>query len=135
MISRQALALIKALLIEYRDNVGHPNYRRLMASLLRRFFGGTGYRLITSHIANIMSCAREQHPIVKGELLCNAWEFLNTLGTLLALTTSLIPLRVALTVTKIFIIIIYHLTRMAHFVPCHKEITSEELAYLLISYC
>jgi hypothetical protein len=26
------------LLFEYRDNVGHPNHRRLMASLLTRFW-------------------------------------------------------------------------------------------------
>ncbi len=35
VIPRPALALTKALLIEYHDNVGHPNYRRLMASLLK----------------------------------------------------------------------------------------------------
>ncbi len=29
-------ASIKALLFEYHDNVGHPNYRPLMASLLKR---------------------------------------------------------------------------------------------------
>ena len=28
-----------------------------------------------------------------------------------------------------------HLTKMAHFVPCHKEITAEELADLFIYYC
>jgi len=28
-----------------------------------------------------------------------------------------------------------HLTKMAHFVPCHKEITAEEPAYLFISNC
>jgi hypothetical protein len=38
VIPRQALALIKALLLKYHDNVGYPNYRRLMASLLKRFW-------------------------------------------------------------------------------------------------
>jgi len=33
VIPRPANALIKALLFEYHDNVGNPNYRRLMASL------------------------------------------------------------------------------------------------------
>ena len=28
-----------------------------------------------------------------------------------------------------------HLTKMAHFVPCHKEITVEEVAYLFINNC
>ena len=40
VIPRPTVALIKALLVEYHDNGGHPNYRRLMASLLRHF-GGT----------------------------------------------------------------------------------------------
>jgi hypothetical protein len=38
VIPRQASALIKALLFEYHDNVGHPNYRRLMASLLKLYW-------------------------------------------------------------------------------------------------
>jgi len=36
VIPRPANALIKAFAFEYRDNIGHPNYRRLMASLLKR---------------------------------------------------------------------------------------------------
>ena len=38
VIIRQANALIKALLLEYYDNVGHPHYRRLIASLLTRYW-------------------------------------------------------------------------------------------------
>ncbi len=38
VILRPTLALIKALLVEYHDNAGHPNSRRLMASLLQRFW-------------------------------------------------------------------------------------------------
>ena len=37
-ILRPTLALIKALLVEYHDNECQPNYRRLMASLLKRFW-------------------------------------------------------------------------------------------------
>ena len=40
VLSRPTLPLIKALLGEYHDDVGHPNYRRLMASLLTRFLVG-----------------------------------------------------------------------------------------------
>ena len=40
VIPRPALALIKAILGEYHGNAGHPNYRRLMASFLTRFFVG-----------------------------------------------------------------------------------------------
>jgi hypothetical protein len=37
VIPSPALALIKAMLFEYYGNVGPPNYRRLMASLLKRY--------------------------------------------------------------------------------------------------
>ena len=40
VIPRPANALIKALLFEYHDNAGHPNYCRLMASFLKRFLVG-----------------------------------------------------------------------------------------------
>ena len=40
VIPRPTLALIKALRVEYLDNAGHPNYRRLVASLLKRFLVG-----------------------------------------------------------------------------------------------
>jgi hypothetical protein len=38
VIPRPANALTKALLFEYHDNVGHPYCRRLMASLLKRYW-------------------------------------------------------------------------------------------------
>ena len=41
VIPRLPLTLITSLLVEYHNNVGHPNYHRSMASLLKRFFGGT----------------------------------------------------------------------------------------------
>ncbi len=38
VIPRLTLDVIKALLIEYHDNASHPNYCRLMASFLGRFW-------------------------------------------------------------------------------------------------
>ena len=38
VITRSANAKIKAFLFEYHDNAGQPNYRRLMASLLKRYW-------------------------------------------------------------------------------------------------
>ena len=35
VISRPAEALKKVMLLKYHDNVGHPNYRRLMDSILK----------------------------------------------------------------------------------------------------
>ena len=36
--------------------------------------------------------------------------------------------------TSVFIMVC-HLTKMAHFVPCHKEITAEESSELFIDNC
>jgi hypothetical protein len=53
VISRPAKALIKALLIEYHDNVGYPNCRRLMISLLKHCWWGI-WHWITNCIVNIV---------------------------------------------------------------------------------
>ena len=36
--------------------------------------------------------------------------------------------------TSVFIMVC-HLTKMANFVPCHKEITAEESTYMFIDHC
>ena len=33
------------------------------------------------------------------------------------------------------LILVCHLTKMAHFVPCHKEITAEDIADIFIDNC
>jgi len=33
------------------------------------------------------------------------------------------------------LIMVCHLTKMAHFVPCHKEITTNKLADLFVNHC
>jgi hypothetical protein len=64
---------------------------------------------------------------------CSPCEFLNTLGKLLELITNL-PKSGLYDHTTVFIIVCY-LTKMGHFVPCHKEITAKESADLFISNC
>jgi hypothetical protein len=58
VIPRPALALIKALLVEYQDNAGHPNYRRLMASLLKRFWWDKITFVCKSHCQRCIVCNR-----------------------------------------------------------------------------
>ena len=58
VIPRPTLALIKALLVEYHDNVGHPNYRRLMASLLKRFWWDKMTFDCNSHCQRCIVCNR-----------------------------------------------------------------------------
>ncbi len=38
-------------------------------------------------------------------------------------------------VIHLFFIMVCHLIKMAHFVPCHKEITAEESEDIFISKC
>jgi hypothetical protein len=58
VIPRPSLALIKALLVEYHDNDGHPNYRRLMATLLKRFWWDMMMFDCKSHCQRCIVCNR-----------------------------------------------------------------------------
>ncbi len=90
---------------------------------------------MVSHIVSIVSCAREQNPIVKGELLCNPWEFLNTPGIFFGVDyVTDLPKSGTYGHTSVFIMVC-HLTKMAHFILCHKEIIAGESADLFIGNC
>jgi hypothetical protein len=58
LIPCPALALIKALLVKYHDNADHPNYRRLMASLLKRFWWDKMTFVCISHCQRCIVCNR-----------------------------------------------------------------------------
>ena len=134
VIPRPTLALIKALLVEYHDNVGHPNYRRLMASLLKRF----GWDKMTfdykSHCQRCIVCnrakpdRREGHALQPLGIPEYPWEIIG-IDYVIDLPKSGIN-----GYTSVFIMVC-HLTKMAHFVPCHKEITAEESTDLFIDHC
>jgi hypothetical protein len=63
---RPSLALIKALLVEYHDNANHPNYRRLMASLLKHVWWDRMMFDCKSHCQRCIFCNRMK-PDRKGE--------------------------------------------------------------------
>jgi len=134
VIPRPTLALIKALLVEYHDNVGHPNYRLSMASLLKRFWWGRITFDCKSHCQRCIVCNRAK-PDCKGVatlqpfgILEYPWEIV-----LINYVTDL-PKSGIDGYTTVFIMVC-HLTKMAHFVPCHKKIIAEDSAYLFIGYC
>ena len=133
VIPRPANVLIKAMLFEYHDNVSHPNYRRLMFSLLKHYWWvkmTLDCKLYCQHSVN---CNRP-NPIEEVELLCNPWKFLNTLGNFSEFITSRTFLKVVYMFTQVILLwFVTLLSKMAHFVPCHKEITAEESTYLFIS--
>jgi len=121
-IPRSTLALIKALLVEYHDNVGHPNYHRLMALLLKRFRWDKMTFDCTSHCQPCIVCNKAKPDRRGGAalqplgILEYSWEFL-------VLITSPIFLKVALMVTHPFLLwfvtlrkwlILFHVTRRSH---------------------
>ncbi len=122
VISRPTLALIKALVIEYHDNVGHPNYRRLMALLLKRFRWDKMTFDRKSHCQHCVVYKRAK-PGRKGGAALQPlgipeypWEIVG-----IDYVNDL-PKSGTYGHTPVFMV--WHLTKMALFVPCHKEITA-----------
>jgi hypothetical protein len=125
VISRPANALIMALLFEYSDNTGHPNYRRLMASLLKRFWWDEMALDCKLYCQHCVICNRAKPDRRGGAslqplgILEYPWDFFG-----IDYVTDL-PNSGSYGNTSFFIMVC-HLTKMKHFVPCHKEIIVEE---------
>ena len=134
VIPRPTLALIKALLVEYHDNAGHPNYRRLLASLLKRFWWDKMAFDYKSHCQRCIVCNRAKPDRRRGAALQSLgipeypWEIVG-----IDYVTDL-PKSGIDGYTSVFVMVC-HLTKMAHFVPCHKKITTEETIDLFINHC
>ena len=134
VIPRPAQELRNLLLTEYHDNAGHPNWRRLLASLLKRFWWERISFDCKAHCSNCIVCNRakpnRQRPSSLSPLgVPNyPWEIVG-----MDFVTYL-PKSSKFNYTAI-LILVCHLTKMAHFIPCHKEITAEETADLFIDYC
>jgi hypothetical protein len=124
VISRPTLALIKALLVEYHDNASYPNYRRLLASLLKRFWWDKMTFDCKSQCQCCIVCNRAKPDRRGGAALQHLgipeypWEIVG-----IDYVTDLPKSGIA-SYTSVFIMV-RHLTQIAQFVPCHKEITSE----------
>jgi hypothetical protein len=134
VIPRPAHPLIKMLLFEYHDNCGHSNYRRVLASLLKRFWWDKMAFDCKAYCRNCIVCNRAKpdrrgmamlHPLGVPEY---PWEIVG-----IDYVTDL-PKSGVHGYTSVFIMVC-HLTKMAHFVPCHKEITAEESSELFVDHC
>jgi hypothetical protein len=134
VIPRPAIALINALLFEYYNNVGHPNYRHLMASLVKRYWWDKMTLDCKWYCQHYVICNKAKpdrrggvslHPLGISQY---PWEFVG-----IDYVTDL-PKRGLYGHTTVFIMVCY-LTKTVHFVPCHKEITLRESTDLLISNC
>jgi hypothetical protein len=134
VIPRPVLALIIALLVEYYDIAGHPNYCRLMASLPKRFWWDKMTLDRKSHCQRCIVCNRANPDRKEGAALQPLgipeypWE-INGIDYVTDL-----PKR-GIDGYTVVLIMVCHLTKMAHFIPCHKEITAEESTYLFIDNC
>jgi hypothetical protein len=122
------------LLTEYHDNAGHPNRRRLLANLLKRFGCERMPFDCEIHCSNCVVCNRAK-PNRQGSASLPPlgvpeypWKVIG-----MDFVTDL-PKSSKLLCTAI-LILVCHLTKMAHFVPCHKEITYEETTDLFIDNC
>jgi hypothetical protein len=125
VIPRLALALIKALLIEYHDNVGHLNYRRLMASLLKQFLWDRMTFAGKSHCQRCVVCKRAK-PDRRGGAALQSLGIRESPWKIAGIDyVTHVPKSRIDGYTTVFIMVCL-LTKMAHFVQCHKEINAEE---------
>jgi len=123
VIPRPTLALIKTLLVEYHDNAGHPNYCRLVTSLLKRFWWDRMTFGFKSYCQRCIVCNRAK-PDRKGGaalqplgILKYPWEIIG-----IEYVTDLLESCID-GYTSLYFLVCY-LTRMAHFVPCDNEVTA-----------
>jgi hypothetical protein len=113
------------LLNAYHENIDHPNWRRPLASLSKRFWRERMSFDCKNHCSNCVVCNRAK-PNRQGSASLSPlgvpqypWEnlgmdFVNDL-----------PKSSKLQYTALLILVCY-LKNMAQIIPCHKEITAEE---------
>ena len=121
MISRIISALIKALLFEYHDNVGRPNYRRLMDSLLKRFLWEKMTFDCKSHCQRYIVCNRAK-PDRKGRVALQPLEIPEYPWKIVGIyyVTDIHRSYIDRYATVFIMVCLF--TKIGHLVPCHKEI-------------
>lgn len=134
LIPRSAPALRESLMYELHDASGHPNWRRLLANLLRRFWWKGITADCKSHCEKCVECNRSK-PHRRGHAAVHPlpvpsypWEIVGVDYV------TCLPKSGKSAYTAVMIMV-DHLTKMAHFVPCHDDITAEESAELFVHHC
>ena len=134
VIPRPAQELRKCLMHELHDAAGHPSWRRLLASLLKRFWWKGISADCKDHCSKCVECNRSkphrrgQAPVHPLPVPSYPWEIVGVDYV------TCLPKSGKASYTAVMIIV-DHLTRMAHFIPCHDEITAEESAELFVHHC
>ena len=134
VIPRPALELRVMLMSEMHDNAGHPHWKRLLASLLKRYWWKGISNDCKSYCSKCIECNRSKphrrgqapvHPLPVPEY---PWQVVGVDYV------TCLPKSGKSNYTAVMIIV-DHLTKMAHFIPCHDEVTAEESADLFLHHC
>jgi hypothetical protein len=134
VITRPAQALKMVLLLEYYDNASNSNHRRVLATLLIRYWWDKMAFDCKTYCRNCIVCNRAKpdrrgasrlHPLGVPEY---PWEIVG-----IDYVTDL-PRSGSRGYISV-LMMVCHLTKMAHFVPWHKDSTDEESSELFIDNC
>ena len=129
VIPRPAQQLRATLLSEYHDAAGHPGWKRLMATLMKKYWWKGIMNDCKEYVDKCIVCNRAK-PDRRGSAPVNPlpvpaypWEVVGV-----DYVTNL-PKSGKSKYTAVMIVVC-HLTKMAHFIPCTDEVTAEESADL-----
>ena len=134
VIPRTAHELRDLLMKEMHDNAGHPNWRRLLASLLKKYWWKGIAADCKNYCNQCIECNRSKphrrgaaavHPLPVPQY---PWEVVGV-----DYVTSL-PKSGKEGYTAVMIIV-DHLTKMAHFIPTTDEVTAQQSADMFVHHC
>ena len=116
------------------DNVGNPNWHRLFATLLTRFWWERMSFDCKVYCSNCVVCNRAK-PSRQGSSSLSSLGVPNYLWEIARMDfVTNLPKSSKFNFSAILILVCY-LTKIAPFVPCHKEITTKESVDLFIDSC
>jgi hypothetical protein len=134
VIPRPAQDLRILLLNEYHDNAGHPNWRRLLTNLLKCFWWERLSFDCKNYCSNCVVCNRAK-PSRQGSASLSPLDVPKYPWEVVGMDFVIdLPKSSKLQYMAI-LILVCHLTKIAHFVPCNKKITVEETTDLFIDTC
>jgi len=133
VIPRNADSLRQSLLHEYHDELGHPGWKRLLARLMTKYWWKGIMHDCKDYVAKCIVCNRAK-PSRTGAAPTNPlpvpqypWEVVGV-----DYVTGL-PVSGKEKYTAVMIVVC-HLTKMAHFIPCTDEVTAELSADLFVHH-
>ena len=131
VIPRPAQELRRTLLREYHDQAGHPGWKRLMAKLMTHYWWKGIMHDCKDYVAKCVVCNRAK-PDRRGAAPVNPlpvpeypWQVVGV-----DYVTGLPPS--GKQKYTAVMIVVCHLTKMAHFIPCKDDVTAEQSAEMFV---